>query len=155
MTNAMKLVKISFRITKDVKIQDGRQLWLKKSYSVLSKRQDNQIVKFNSHPYTLSLQCPLYSQLSQLSYESGYSHELWCRKCTTWHWNKYVFIFKFYLIHISEDILLLHAQNAIKQCKRYFSRKLLCQGLRKCKIDKSAIMLGCTATPSIIHTCNF
>ena len=28
-TNAMQLVKISFRITKDVKIQDGRQLWLK------------------------------------------------------------------------------------------------------------------------------
>ena len=25
----MKLVKISLRITKDVKIQDGRQLWLK------------------------------------------------------------------------------------------------------------------------------
>ena len=30
MTNAMQLVKISLRITKDVKIQDGRQLWLKK-----------------------------------------------------------------------------------------------------------------------------
>ena len=30
MTNTMKLVKISLRITKDVKIQDGRQLWLKK-----------------------------------------------------------------------------------------------------------------------------
>ena len=29
MTNAMQLVKISLRITKDVKIQDGRQLWLK------------------------------------------------------------------------------------------------------------------------------
>ena len=27
MTNAMKLVKISLCITKDVKIQDGRQLW--------------------------------------------------------------------------------------------------------------------------------
>ena len=27
MTNAMKLAKISLRITKDVKIQDGRQLW--------------------------------------------------------------------------------------------------------------------------------
>ena len=27
MTNTMKLVKISLRITKDVKIQDGRQLW--------------------------------------------------------------------------------------------------------------------------------
>ena len=29
MTNAMQLVKISLRITKDVKIQDDRQLWLK------------------------------------------------------------------------------------------------------------------------------
>ena len=29
MKNTMKLVKISLRITKDVKIQDGRQLWLK------------------------------------------------------------------------------------------------------------------------------
>ena len=27
MTNTMKLVKISLRTTKDVKIQDGRQLW--------------------------------------------------------------------------------------------------------------------------------
>ena len=27
MTNTMKLVKISLRITKDVKIQDGHQLW--------------------------------------------------------------------------------------------------------------------------------
>ena len=30
MTNAMHLVKIPLRITKNVKIQDGRQLWLKK-----------------------------------------------------------------------------------------------------------------------------
>ena len=28
-TNAIQLVKISLHITKDVKIQDGRQLWLK------------------------------------------------------------------------------------------------------------------------------
>ena len=34
MTNAMQLVKIALRITKDLKIQDGRQLWLKKSFSV-------------------------------------------------------------------------------------------------------------------------
>ena len=27
--NTMKLVKISLRITKDVKLQNGRQLWLK------------------------------------------------------------------------------------------------------------------------------
>ena len=29
MTNAMKLVKTSLRFTQAVKIQDGRQLWLK------------------------------------------------------------------------------------------------------------------------------
>ena len=32
MTNAMQLVKISLRITKGVKIQDGRQLWLKNHF---------------------------------------------------------------------------------------------------------------------------
>ena len=32
MTNAMQLVKISLRITQDVKIQDGRQLWLKNRF---------------------------------------------------------------------------------------------------------------------------
>ena len=32
MTNTMQLVKISLRITKDVKIQDGRQLWLKNRF---------------------------------------------------------------------------------------------------------------------------
>ena len=38
MKNAMQLVKMSLRITKDVKIQDGRQLWLKNSFSLLGKR---------------------------------------------------------------------------------------------------------------------
>ena len=32
MTNAMQLVKICSRITKDVKIQNGRQLWLKNRF---------------------------------------------------------------------------------------------------------------------------
>ena len=32
MTNAMQLVKISLRITKDVKIQDGHQPWLKNRF---------------------------------------------------------------------------------------------------------------------------
>ena len=32
MTNAMQLVKISLRITKDAKIQDGRQLWLQNRF---------------------------------------------------------------------------------------------------------------------------
>ena len=45
MTNAMQLVKISLRFTKDVKIQDGRQLWLKIVFGI-SKQQDIQIMKF-------------------------------------------------------------------------------------------------------------
>ena len=76
MTNAIQLVEIPLRITKEVNIQDGRQLWLKISVSVLGKRQESQIIKFNSPPYTLSLQCPSDSEFSQLSYESGFSHEL-------------------------------------------------------------------------------
>ena len=32
MSNAMQLVKITLRITKDVKTQDGRQLWLKNRF---------------------------------------------------------------------------------------------------------------------------
>ena len=39
MKNTMELVKNYLRITKDVKIQDGRQLWLKKSFSVLGERR--------------------------------------------------------------------------------------------------------------------
>ena len=34
MTNAMQLAKISLRITKDVKIQDGHQLWLKNVFGI-------------------------------------------------------------------------------------------------------------------------
>ena len=43
MTNTMKWVKISLRTTKDVKIQDGRQLWWKKSFSVLGERRKTRI----------------------------------------------------------------------------------------------------------------
>ena len=39
MTNTINLIKISLRITKVVKIQDGRQLWLKKSFLVLGERR--------------------------------------------------------------------------------------------------------------------
>ena len=87
---------------------------------------------------------PIFSQLSN---ELGCSHELWCRKCATWLWSKYVFFFffKLYSIHISKDIPLLRAQNSIKQYKWYFSRNPLCQGLWKYKISKSAIMHGRTA----------
>ena len=54
-------------------------IMVKKSFSVLVKQQDTQIMKFNSHPYTLSLQYPSDSKFSQLLYESGCSHAFWCR----------------------------------------------------------------------------
>ena len=63
----------------------------------------------------------------------------------------FYFFLKLYFIHISKDILPLRALNTIKQCKWYFSRKLWCQGLRKYKIGKSAIMQGRTAAPCIMH----
>ena len=85
MTNAIKLVRSSCRITKDVKIQDGLQLSFKQTLFVLGKQQDTQIVKFNSRPYTLGLQLPPYSKLSQLSYGSGCSHAFCCRECSAWH----------------------------------------------------------------------
>ena len=67
-------------------------------------------------PYTLSLWWPSYRKFSQLSYEPGCSHELWCRKCATWLWNKYVLFFlKLYSMHISKDILPLRSLNAIKK----------------------------------------
>ena len=55
-------------------------------------------------PATLSLECPSYSKFSQLSYEPGCGHELWWRKCDTWFWNKYVFIF-------SKSHCILHIQR--------------------------------------------
>ena len=58
---------------------------------------------------------------------------------------------KLYFIRISKDIVLRWAQNAIRQCKWYFSRKLLCQGLCKCTIGKSTIMLVRTAVSYMIH----
>ena len=61
----------------------------------VGERQEAQILKFNvpPPPYTLSLSCPSYSKFSQLSYEPGCSHKLWCIKCATWLWKKYVLIF--------------------------------------------------------------
>ena len=99
--------------------------WLEARETAIGERQEAQILKFNAPPpYTLSLSCPSYSKFSQLSYKPGCSCELWCRKCATWLWNKYVLIFSktLFYTHI-QSLLLLRAQNAIKQCKWYFSRK--------------------------------
>ena len=64
-----------------------------RKHLLLGERQEAQILKFNAPPYTLCLSCPSYSKFSQLSYGPGCSRELWCRKCATWLWNKYVLIF--------------------------------------------------------------
>ena len=50
MKNTMKIVKVTLHITKDVKIQDSRQLLFKKIVLGLSERRETQIMKFNSHP---------------------------------------------------------------------------------------------------------
>ena len=92
-TNTIKYVQIFLRITKGVKLQDGRQLCSKIVLVIRWAATKTQILKFNSHLYTLNLQFPSYSKFSQISYETDCSHELRCRKYATWLWNKYVLIF--------------------------------------------------------------
>ena len=65
----------------------------KNPFSILGKRQETKIIKFDSHPYTLNLQCPSYSKFSQLLYESSCSQELWREEYASWHWNKYVLFY--------------------------------------------------------------
>ena len=50
MTNAMQLVKTSLRITKDVKIQDGRQLWLKNRFRYQASRKITQLWNLTHTP---------------------------------------------------------------------------------------------------------
>ena len=46
---------------------------------------------------------------------------VWCRKSTACLWKKYILFFlKLYLIHISSDILLLRAHNAINNANDAF-----------------------------------
>ena len=56
--------------------------------------------------------------------------------------SMFSFFLKLDFIHISKDILPLRALNAVKQCKKYISRKLWCQGLRK---HNSIVILDITA----------
>ena len=118
----------------------------------VGERQEAEILKFNAPPYTLSWSCPSYSKFSQLSYEPGCSRELWCRKCATWIWNKYVLIFSKNLFHTH---IQRHTAAAGTKCyktlKMIFSRMPWCQELRKCKIGKSVSRHGCTAAPYIMH----
>ena len=61
--NAMQLVK---KNAYHQRRQNPRwsPIMVKKSFSVSGKQQDTKIMKFNSHPYTLSLQYPSYSKFS-------------------------------------------------------------------------------------------
>ena len=79
MTIAMQLVKIFISYHQRRQNPRWPPIMVKNRFSVSGKQQDTQIMKFNSHPYTLSLQYPSYSKFSQLSYESGCSHTFWCR----------------------------------------------------------------------------
>ena len=45
--------------------------------------------------------------------------------------SMFYFLLKLYLIRISKDILLLRAQNAIKQCKWYFYQKAVMSRITK------------------------
>ena len=84
-TNVMQLVINFFVYHQRRQNPKWPLIMVKKSFSVLGKQQDTQIMKLNSHPYTLNLQYPYYSKFSQLSYESGCSHAFWCRGCAAWH----------------------------------------------------------------------
>ena len=151
MTNAMQSVKISLRITKDAKIHDGRQLWLKIRFRYQASRKIPKLWNLTHTP--THLVCNIHLIANFLSFHMSLVVVMHFGEGNALHGIELVcfgFI-KLYFIHISKDILLLQAQRAVKQCKRYFSRKLLSQGLRKCKIGKSAIMLGHTATSSIAH----
>ena len=89
-------------------------------------------------PYTLSLSCPSYSKFSQLSYEPGCSHELRCRKCATWLWNKYVFSF-------SKTLFYTHIQRytAAAGTKCYKTMKMI--------LFQKAVMSGITQNVELVN----
>ena len=144
MTNAMQLVKMSLRITKDVKIQDG-QLWLKNRFRYQASSKIHKLWNLTHTP--THLVCNIHLIANFLSFHMSLVVVMHFGAGNALHGiEKVCFGFiKLYFIHISKDILLLQAQRAVKQCKRYLFR------LKICKIGKSAIMLSCTATSSIAH----
>ena len=81
-----------------------------------------------------------------LSNGPGCSRELWCRKM---HYvaSKLVFL-KLYFMHISKDILLLRAQNGIKNVNDTFPYS---RNVKNYENVKLVIMHGCTAAPYIMH----
>ena len=151
MTNAMQFVKISLRITKDVKIQDGRQLWLKNRFRYQVSTEIHKLWNLTHTP--THLVCNIHLIANFLSFHMSLVVVMHFGAGNALHGIE-ISMFWFYLTLFHTHIQRYTAAagtKSCKQCKRYFSRKLLRQGLRKCKIGKSAIMLGRTATSFIAH----
>ena len=62
----------------------------------------------------------------------------------------FYFFLKLYFMHISKDVLLLQAQNAIKQCKSYFPESLNVKDYENVKLVK---LSSCTASQLPIILC--
>ena len=92
---------------------------------ILGERQEAQILKFNAPPPT-HLVCHVHLIANFISFymslvvvvNSGAGNAL-----RGFEISIFYFFVKLYFIHISKDILLLWALNALKQCEWYFSRK--------------------------------
>ena len=149
MTNAMQLVKISLRITKDVKIQDGRQLWLKNRFRYQASSKIPKLWNVTHTP--AHLVCNIYIAIF-LSFHVSLVVVMHFGAGNVLHGIE-ISMFWFDQTLFYTHIQRYTAAAGTKSCKTMqtiFSRNLLCQGLRNCKIGKSAIMLGRTAT-SIAH----
>ena len=129
-----------------------RSVRLCPSVPLIGERQEAQILKFNAPP--THLVCHVHLMANFLSFHMSLVVVVNCgagNALRGFEISMFYFFLKLYFIHISKDILLLRAQNAIKQCKWCFSRKPYCQWLLKCKIGKPVIIHGCTPAPYIMH----
>ena len=103
-------------------------------------------------PYTLSLSCPSYSKFYQLSYEPGCKRELWCRKCATGLWNKYILIFSktLFYTHIQR-----HTAAAGTKCYKTIQMILFQKAVmsRITKIVKLVNLSSCTAAQLPLISC--
>ena len=110
----------------------------------IGERQETQILKFNpplppppppphTHTHSTHLVCNAYIYLiaNFLSFHMSLVIVMNCGAGNVlrgFEISMFYFFLNLYSIHISKDILLLRAQNTIKQCKLYFCRKPLWRG---------------------------
>ena len=90
----------------------------------LGERQEAQILKFNAPP--THLVCHVHLIATFLSFHTSLVVVVNCgagNALRGFEISMFYFFLNRYFIHISKGILLLRAQNALKQCKWYFSRK--------------------------------